>query len=125
MSRPRRAAITRPQGRGGALARALAAQGLIPVEVPLIEIRSVPATASLRTALWATPPSLIVLSSASSVPALEAAGGVPAGVWVAAIGPATATALVDAGFDVAVEGDGAGGAALASRLSTLAVVRCC
>ena len=122
MTRAGRIAITRPVGRSRALAGALAARGLVPVEVPLIEIRSRADRASLRSALSEVPPLLIVLSSARAVPALAEGGGVPAGVMVAAVGPSTAAALNHAGIDVAVVGDGAGGAALAARLGAPAQV---
>ena len=115
MNGPACVAITRPVGRGRSLALLLRSLGLEPLEIPLIEVRVTDELGPLRTALR-NDPTLVILSSATSVSALVAAGGVPAGLAVAAVGPATAAALAEAGIRATVIGDGSGGAELAERI---------
>jgi uroporphyrinogen-III synthase len=110
-----RVGVTRPAGRGRSLAAALEAHGLEPVMIPLIETRVVADLDPVRSVLLGGP-SLLVLSSATSVPALAASGGAPEGVVVAAVGPATAEALADVGSPASIIGDGSGGAALVERI---------
>ena len=114
MSSLGRVGITRPAGRGQHLVAELSGLGLESVEVPLVEIRLIDDVEPLRSALATVPPpSLVVLSSASAVPALLAVIGSAPGIAVAAVGPATKAALESEGIPVTVEGDGSGGVALA------------
>ena len=115
MSPAPRVAVTRPAGRGAGLVRALDDLGLDVVEVPLIEPRLVEDLGPLAEALGrAVEGDLVVLTSATSVPALVAVGGVPVAVRVAAVGPATASALAAEGIAPSLVGDGSGGGALAA-----------
>lgn len=90
--------ITRPAAGAGALAELLEAAGFETVAVPTIAIAP-PNEGSLERALarigqadW------LIVTSANAVPAL--AGRVPASVRVAAVGPTTERALLDAGIRV-------------------------
>jgi uroporphyrinogen-III synthase len=91
----RRVLVLRPEGQAEDLARALAAEGAVPVVVPAIRILPLPDTEALDAALrrdhdW------VVFTSVNGVAAIkEAVAG-----RVAAVGPATAEALVSAGVAV-------------------------
>ncbi len=96
----RRLLVTRPPARAMALATALRDAGFEPVRVPTVAIEP-PADRSLEAALehlddfdW------LIVTSANGVPPL--AGRVPANtrIHVAAVGPATADALRQAGIRV-------------------------
>jgi uroporphyrinogen-III synthase len=104
----RRILVTRAAHQAGKLSDALRKLGAVPVEVPVLEIQP-PASfdaldhalRQLRTYNW------LIFTSANAVHALvdraSAIGAVPAvlsTVRVAAVGPATATAARDAGFQI-------------------------
>jgi uroporphyrinogen-III synthase len=117
-----RVANTRDEGPGGPLARALEAEGLVPVPCPVLRERAAPDAARLASAVarladcaW------LIVSSARSVRALQTAGldRWPAGLRSAAVGTATAGALLDAGAAPApLVGDGDGAEALWTVLRT-------
>jgi uroporphyrinogen-III synthase len=113
---------TRDEGPAGPLARALEAEGLVPVPCPVLcerpaadADRLAQVVARLADYAW------LVVASARSVRALQAAGldGWPAGLRSAAVGTATASALRDAGAVPApLVGDGDGADALWTALRT-------
>ncbi len=94
--------VTRPAGQAQALGDALRAAGFTPLYLPTLAIEAADpavAVAALRAAL---PCDLAIFISANAVqhalPVIAAAGGLPAGCPVAAVGPASARALAAAGF---------------------------
>ena len=94
--------VTRPAGQAAALGDGLRAAGFTPLYLPTLAIEAAdPAVAvvALRAAL---PCDLAIFISANAVqhalPVIAAAGGLPAGCPVAAVGPASARALQAAGF---------------------------
>lgn len=94
--------VTRPAHQAQALSAGLRAAGFTPLHLPTLAIKPTdPATAcaALRAAL---PCDLAIFISANAVqyalPVVAAAGGLPAGCPVAAVGPASARALEAAGF---------------------------
>ena len=88
--------VTRAAADAGPLCEALAAAGLRPVRVPLLErrlcVQAVAAAARRPVDGW-------VLTSAAAVDALAAAGAEPPG-WIAAVGPRTAAAAAERGWAV-------------------------
>ncbi|MEZ5291716.1 MAG: uroporphyrinogen-III synthase [Vicinamibacterales bacterium] len=91
--------MTRDEGADGALSSALASAGLLPCPCPLLtEAPPADPTPLARAAARLGAYDWIVVASARSVAALRmAAGAWPRGVRTAAVGAATARALVDAG----------------------------
>ena len=94
--------VTRPAGQARALGDGLRAAGLTPLYLPTLAIEAADpavAVAALRAAL---PCDLAIFISANAVqhalPVIAAAGGLPAGCPLAAVGPASARALAAAGF---------------------------
>lgn len=94
--------VTRPAAQATALGAGLRAAGLTPLYLPTLAIEAADpavAVAALRAAL---PCDLAIFISANAVqhalPVIAAAGGLPAGCTVAAVGPASARALQAAGF---------------------------
>lgn len=101
--------VTRPAGQAQALGDGLRATGFTPLYLPTLAIESADpaiAVAALRAAL---PCDLAIFISANAVqhalPVIAAAGGLPAGCPVAAVGPASARALQAAGFADALTPD--------------------
>lgn len=98
--------VTRPAAQAGELVTALAAHGLRSAAVPTVAIDHASAAPELDRMLETLPGAAwLVLTSANGVEALArrmvATGHrVPAGTRVAAVGPATATALAAAGIAV-------------------------
>ena len=94
--------VTRPAGQAQALGDGLRAAGFTPLYLPTLAIEAADpalAVAALRAAL---PCDLAIFISANAVqhalPVIAAAGGLPAGCTVAAVGPASARTLQAAGF---------------------------
>lgn len=94
--------VTRPAGQAAALGDGLRAAGFTPLYLPTLAIEAADpavAVAALRAAL---PCDLAIFISANAVqhalPVIAAAGGLPAGCPLAAVGPASARALAAAGF---------------------------
>lgn len=94
--------VTRPAGQAAALGDGLRAAGFTPLYLPTLAIEAAdPALAvvALRAAL---PCDLAIFISTNAVqhalPVIAAAGGLPAGCPLAAVGPASARALAAAGF---------------------------
>jgi len=94
--------VTRPAAQAAALGDGLRAAGFTPLYLPTLAIEateSAVAAAALRAAL---PCDLAIFISANAVqhalPVIAAAGGLPAGCRVAAVGPASARALAAGGF---------------------------
>lgn len=90
-----RVLVLRPEGQAEDLARALTAEGAVPVVVPAIRILPLPDTEALDAALrrehdW------VVFTSVNGVAAISA----PVTGRVAAVGPATAEALTSTGVAV-------------------------
>lgn len=112
---------TRDEAADGPLSRALTAAGLVPLACSVVETRPSPmperlahAVATLSSYGW------LIVSSARGVGALAAAGLTtwPRGLRSAAVGPATARALVAVGADPApIVGIGEGADALWSTLA--------
>jgi uroporphyrinogen-III synthase len=101
--------VTRPAGQAAALGDGLRAAGFTPLYLPTLAIEAADpalAVAALRAAL---PCDLAIFISANAVqhalPVIAAAGGLPAGCPVAAVGPASARALQAAGFADALTPD--------------------
>jgi uroporphyrinogen-III synthase len=105
----RRVLVTRAQHQAGKLSEGLRAVGAIPVEVPVLEIappldfsRLDAALSKLETYDW------LLFTSANTVRAVDARRGQlglhgeSARVLVAAVGPATAAAARESGWDVAL-----------------------
>jgi uroporphyrinogen III methyltransferase/synthase len=112
--------LTRPVGRASALLEALSELGAEVVEVPLLEVVPAPdGGASLRKGLAALAPgSWIAVTSAAAVTGLLAASSLEQlGAYrLAAVGEATAEALVAAALSPSLVGDGRGGGALAMQI---------
>ena len=94
--------VTRPAGQAAALGDGLRAAGFTPLYLPTLAIEAADpavAVAALRAAL---PCDLAIFISANAVqhalPVIAAAGGLPAGCRVAAVGPASARALAGRRF---------------------------
>jgi len=94
--------VTRPAAQAAALGDGLRAAGFAPLYLPTLTIEPTD-TATACTALRAALPcDLAIFISANAVqhalPVIAAAGGLPTGCRVAAVGPASARALQAAGF---------------------------
>jgi uroporphyrinogen-III synthase len=104
------------------LAALLVAQGAAVRVVATTTTVATDGIAALTAALAADAPvDWLVLTSAAAVPMVAAAistAGLAARTKVAAVGPATAAALREAGIVVDLEGEGRGGAALGALLGT-------
>ncbi len=94
--------VTRPAGQAQALGDALRAAGFTPLCLPTLSIEPIDPAAALPVLRAALPCDLAIFISANAVqhalPVIAAAGGLPAGCPVAAVGPASARALQAAGF---------------------------
>ncbi|MGV8909952.1 MAG: uroporphyrinogen-III synthase [Propionicimonas sp.] len=113
--------ILLPERSPAGTAEALAAAGATVVQSSFTVPRPLP-VAELEAAL-AKPWDWLVVSSATTLTVLEAEGfnlarRLPDGVLVAAVGPATASALGRAGISVDLVADPGGGAALAAAFPT-------
>jgi uroporphyrinogen-III synthase len=111
----KRVLILRPEGQAEDLGRALAAEGAAPVVVPAIRILPLPDTGALDAALrrehdW------VVFTSINGVAAISETIQPARPTRVAAVGPATAEALVSAGVAVDFVPSAYTTAALASEL---------
>jgi len=118
----RRVLVTRPAGQAEALATALRRAGAEPVMLPAIAVRAVDDLAPLDAALarlgcgdW------IVFTSANAVAVVmdrlsARAASLPAGVRIAAVGPATARAAAARGLAVRAVPEIHTGAAIAATL---------
>ncbi|CAN5677582.1 N/A [soil metagenome] len=125
-----RVAVTRPEAGGDVLSELLRAEGAIPVAVPLIAIRPPADAGPLRAALaelddfdWVVFTSANAVQSVGAV--LEATGrsGAAGGSRVAAVGPATARAVVDVlGWEVDVVPERYAGDAVVAAMSACAPV---
>ena len=103
----KRIVITRPRAQAAALAEKLAALGAEPVLFPTIEIAPLDDTGPLDAALGqlhAHAYQWLIFTSANAVSVVcdRLAGGLPTGVRLAAVGPATARALAARGLSGAV-----------------------
>ena len=100
-SRPWRVAVTRAETEAGPLTRALGAEGLLPVSCPvLIAAPPLDPAPLLRAAEQLEAYDWVICASARAVEALRPSAvrrGWPAGVRTAAVGPATAKALIALG----------------------------
>ncbi|MCG6872105.1 MAG: uroporphyrinogen-III synthase [Gammaproteobacteria bacterium] len=102
--------VTRPAAQADGLCRELAAHGAVALRFPLIRIedRSMDAACVAPLATLARGDLLVFVSAnavQSGCAALAAAGGIPAGVRVACVGPATAAVLEQHGVTVDVMPD--------------------
>lgn len=124
-----RVLIGRPAGRSTRLIRMLAAEGASAQAVPLIDVLPPDDSAELDAvlmALAAVEPEWVVFTSVNAVAAvldraraLRLSPAVPAGIRVAAVGPATSGALRRAGVAVdLVPGTGGSSSALAAVFPT-------
>ena len=101
-----RVLVTRPAEQARELVDLLAARGLAGVSVPSVVIRHEPAGSPLDAALdGLTGAAWLVITSANGALALASRlramrRGMPSGTRLAAVGPATAAVLHDAGFTV-------------------------
>lgn len=101
-----RVMVTRPAEQAPELISLLAARGMTGVSVPSVVIRHEPAGSPLDAALTTlTGAAWVVVTSANGAVALARRlramrRGMPSGTRLAAVGPATAVALRDAGFTV-------------------------
>ncbi|HEY0675459.1 MAG TPA: uroporphyrinogen-III synthase [Immundisolibacter sp.] len=94
--------VTRPAGQAAALGNGLCAAGFTPLYLPTLAIEATDATVAVAALRAALPCAVALFISANAVqhalPVIAAAGGLPAGCRVAAVGPASARALRAAGF---------------------------
>lgn len=117
-----RVCVTRDEGRDGPLSSALAAAGLQPVRCPVLVAAPGDAEALTQAAARLHDYAWVIASSARAIPPLMAARTAPwpDGVRSAAVGPATARALVAAGATPPpIVGDGDGADALWRTLAPL------
>jgi len=94
--------VTRPAGQAAALGDGLRAAGFTPLYLPTLAIEAADPTVAVAALRAALPCDVAIFISANAVqhalPVIAAAGGLPAGCRVAAVGPASARALRAAGF---------------------------
>lgn len=94
--------VTRPAGQAAALGDGLRAAGFAPLYLPTLAIEAADAAVAVAALRAALPCAVAIFISANAVqhalPVIAAAGGLPAGCRVAAVGPASARALRAAGF---------------------------
>ncbi len=94
--------VTRPAGQAAALGDGLRAAGFTPLYLPTLAIEATDPTAATMALRAALPCDLAIFISANAVqhalPVIAAAGGLPVGCRLAAVGPASARALAAAGF---------------------------
>ena len=94
--------VTRPAGQAAALGDRLRAAGFAPLYLPTLAIEAADAAVAVAALRAALPCAVAIFISANAVqhalPVIAAAGGLPAGCRVAAVGPASARALRAAGF---------------------------
>ena len=110
-----RVALTGPDGDQGSLGEGLRALGVETVGVPLLESGPAEGAELLRMRIEAGGFDWIALTSARAVAAVREAGGLR-GRDCLAVGPATASAVREAGGAVLVEGKGPGAAGLLAAL---------
>jgi hydroxymethylbilane synthase len=121
-----RVAVTRPRRQAGQLMAVLSGRGAEPVSLPTIRVEPLPDTAELDGALRAAANGdydWIAFTSANAVEAvvnrlsdLEIAATQFADVRIAAIGPATARVVGEAGLNVTLVPDEASAEALATQM---------
>lgn len=107
-------AVTASRDQASRVAQAMARHGLEPVILPCIAIRPVPPEELVGLRERAAEADLILITSARAVAVTWPRGGMPP-VPVAAVGPASAKVVRDAGGEVAFVGS-AGAAGLVSEL---------
>ena len=94
--------VTRPAAQAAALGVGLRAAGFTPLYLPTLAIEAADAAVAVAALRAALPCAVAIFISANAVqhalPVIAAAGGLPAGCRVAAVGPASARALRAAGF---------------------------
>ena len=94
--------VTRPAAQAAALGDGLRAAGFTPLHLPTLAIEATDPTVAAAALRAALPCDLAIFISANAVqhalPVIVAAGGLPAGCRLAAVGPASARALAAAGF---------------------------
>lgn len=94
--------VTRPAGQAAQLGEGLRAAGFTPLHLPTLAIEAADPAVAIAALRAALPCELAIFISTNAVqhalPAIAAAGGLPAGCPVAAVGPASARALAAAGF---------------------------
>jgi len=94
--------VTRPAVQAAALGDGLRATGFTPLYLPTLAIEATDPTVAAAALRAALPCDLAIFISANAVqhalPVIAAAGGLPAGCRVAAVGPASVRALQAAGF---------------------------
>ena len=117
-----RIAVTRPSARSGELVERLTAQGADVAVIPLIETKPPDDGGKAFAEAWETRDRYdwIALTSASSVPIVHQAiqeAPLPDMVKVAAVGPATASALEEISSEVALTGGGPGGRGLGEQIA--------
>lgn len=110
-------AITTDEGSAGRVSALFRIKGLEPVPLPCIGVEAAPDIVCDRAREAAASADLLIVTSARTIGVLWPDGGMP-GVPVAAVGPATARAVREAGGVVAVEGRG-GSQALVEALGTV------
>ena len=120
----KRIVVTRPQAQAAVLAEKLAALGAVPVLFPTIAIVPLDDLGPLEAALGrlgAQAYQWLIFTSANAVSIVcdRLAGGLPAGVRLAAVGPATARVLAARGLDGAVIPEEYVAEALAASLGDL------
>ena len=110
--------VTRAEGPGGALGSALRAHGADVVYLPTVEVVPPRDAGPLERALSAIGDfDWLVVTSPRAVDALVESGAVlPGWTKVAAVGESTARRAREAGFSVALTGEGGGAGALAETL---------
>lgn len=96
--------VTRPRGQEAPLIAPLRAAGLRVIHIPTVAIAAGDREELARALRGRPSPGWLVITSANGAEvaarAVEAAGGLPLGTRVAAVGPATATALRGVGLPV-------------------------